>query len=131
MENNLENIINDLSELKIYFNIKFLFTLVFQIIVIYIIFGAISKFIDNLMPELDEKKSIYLTFFEIIFQLTVNALTLMFSKKITRIVLNRIDDFDDKMSDQIINTSMAVTCGIFYVLQSKLSKKQRFLIKNI
>ena len=83
------------------------------------------------MPNLDETKSIYIIFLEIIFQLTINALTLMFSKKITRIVLNRIDDFDDRMSDQVINTSMAVTCGIFYVLQNKLSEKQRFLLKKI
>ena len=131
MTNILKDIVEDLKELNIFFNLKFLVTLIFQIIIIYIIFGVISKLIDNLMPKLDETKSIYIIFLEIIFQLTVNALTLMFSKKITRIVLNRIDDFDDRMSNQVINTSMAVTCGIFYVLQNKLSEKQRFLLKKI
>jgi hypothetical protein len=129
MNNNIKTIKEDLKELNIFLNIKFVISVLLQIIIIYILFGGISKLIDNIMPELDKKKNIYLIFIEIILQLTVNALTLLFSKKITSIVLNRIDNFDDKMSGQITNTSMAVTCGIFYMLQKKLSLKQRYLLE--
>ena len=131
MKESIKKIKDDIKNLTSFFNIKFVIAVVLQIIIIYILFGGISKLIDNFMPELDKDKSIYIIFIEIIFQLTVNALTLLFSKKITSIVLNRIDKFDNRMSSEITNTSMAVTCGIFYVLQKKLSSKQRYLLGKL